>query len=109
MAPVRLGSVLSGQDERTADQSGLACSGFPKQHNKYVYINTYVVYTVNLNSNQFRRWLSRQGCTFDTHKGGSGHLTVRLGDRTSQLPMHGGRRELGRRLIAKIKKDLGLD
>ena len=79
------------------------------QHNTYVDINTYVVYTVNVNSNQFRRWLSRQGCTLDTHKGGSGHLTVRLGDRTSQLPMHGGRRELGRRLIAKIKKDLGLD
>ena len=36
-------------------------------------------------------------------------ITVRLGDRTSQLPMHGGRKELGRRLVAKIKKDLGLD
>ena len=45
-----------------------------------------------------------------THpQGGSGHLTVRLGDRTSQLPMHGGGKELGRGLVAKIKKDLGLD
>ena len=44
-----------------------------------------------------------------THKGGSGHLTVRRGDRTSQLPMHGGRKELGRGLVAKIKKDMGLD
>ena len=43
-----------------------------------------------------------------THKGGSGHLTVRRGDRTSQLPMHGSRRELGTKLIAKIKKDLDL-
>ena len=41
-------------------------------------------------------------------QGGSGHLTIRLGDRTSQLPMHGGRKELGRALVAKIKKDLGL-
>ena len=40
--------------------------------------------------------------------GGSGHITVRRGDRTSQLPMHGGRKELGPKLVAKIKKDLGL-
>ena len=53
--------------------------------------------------------MRRQGCTFQTHKGGSGHLTVRLGDRTSQLPMHGGGKELGRGLVAKTKKDLGLD
>ena len=42
------------------------------------------------------------------HKGGSGHLTVRRGDRTSQLRMHGKHKELGRGLIEKIKKDLGL-
>jgi mRNA interferase HicA len=35
-------------------------------------------------------------------------LTVRLGGRTSQLPMHGGGKELGAGLVAKIKKDLGL-
>ena len=61
-----------------------------------------------MNSNQFRRWLKKHGCTFHSHKGGSGHLTVRRGDRTSQLPMHGSRRELGTKLVAKIKKDLGL-
>jgi len=58
---------------------------------------------------EFRRWLARQGCTFETHKGGSGHLTVIRGDRRSQLPMHGSNRELGAGLIAKIKKDLGLE
>ena len=57
-----------------------------------------------MNSNQFRRWLKKHDCTFRSHKGGSGHLTVRRGDRTS----HGSRRELGTKLIAKIKKDLGL-
>lgn len=62
-----------------------------------------------MNARELRRWLRRRGCTFYTHKGGSGHLTVRLGDRTSQLPMHGGGKELGRGLVAKIKKDLGLD
>ena len=61
-----------------------------------------------MTSNQFRRWLKKHGGAFHSHKGGSGHLTVRLGDRTSQLPMHGSRRELGTKLVAKIKKDLGL-
>ena len=61
-----------------------------------------------MNANELRRWLKKQGCIFHSHKGGSGHLTVRLGDRTSQLPMHGSRRELGTKLVAKIKKDLGL-
>ena len=78
--------------------------------NTIVDTNTYVAHYVNtMNSGELRRWLRRQGCTFHTHKGGSGHITIRLGDRTSQLPMHGGRRELGRRLVEKIKKDLGLD
>jgi mRNA interferase HicA len=58
---------------------------------------------------EFRRWLAKQGCTFETHKGGSGHLTVVRGDRRSQLPMHGSGKELGTRLINKIKRDLGLD
>lgn len=58
---------------------------------------------------EFRRWLKRQGCTFQTHKGGSGHLTVIRGDRRSQLPIHGNNKELGSRLVAKIKKDLGLE
>ncbi len=61
-----------------------------------------------MNANELRRWLAKQGCTFHAHRGGSGHLTVRLGDRTSQLPMHGANRELGTGLVNKIKKDLGL-
>lgn len=61
-----------------------------------------------MNASELKRWLAKQGCTFETHRGGSGHLTVRLGDRTSQLPMHGGSKELGTGLVNKIKKDLGL-
>lgn len=61
-----------------------------------------------MKSTELRRWLKKRGCTFEQHKGGSGHLTVRSGDRTSQLPMHGSRKGLGRKLVAKIKKDLGL-
>jgi len=57
---------------------------------------------------ELKRWLAQQGCTFEAHKGGSGHLTVRRGERTSQLPMHGSHKELGTGLVNKIKKDLGL-
>ncbi len=62
-----------------------------------------------MNVGEFRRWLAERGCTFERHKGGSGHLTVRRGSRKSQLPTHGGRKELGTRLLKKIKRDRGLD
>ncbi len=61
-----------------------------------------------MNAQEFRRWLAKHGCTFETHKGGSGHQTVKLGKKHSQLPMHGGRKELGKGLVNKIKQDLGL-
>jgi mRNA interferase HicA len=60
-----------------------------------------------MNANELRRWLRRRGRTFETHKGGSGHLTVRYKGRKTQLPMH-GKRELGTGLVNKIKADLGL-
>lgn len=61
-----------------------------------------------MNSKEFQRWLKKQGCTFETHKGGSGHLTVKRGDRRTEMPVHGSRKELGKGLLNKIKKDLGL-
>jgi mRNA interferase HicA len=61
-----------------------------------------------MNYGELRRWLAKAGCTFETHKGGSGHITVHLKGRTSQLPAHGKGRELGTKLVQKIKKDLGL-
>jgi mRNA interferase HicA len=61
-----------------------------------------------MNSHQFKTWLRQQGCMFETKAGGSGHLIVRLGNRKSDLPMHGGGKELGTGLVNKIKKDLGL-
>jgi mRNA interferase HicA len=62
-----------------------------------------------MTARELRRWLAKQGCTFETHKGGSGHLTVVNDGRRSQLPMHGSNKELGSGLVGKIKKDLGLD
>jgi mRNA interferase HicA len=61
-----------------------------------------------MNAQELKRKLAAQGCRFENHRGGSGHLTVRRGERTSQLPMHGGRKELGTKLVHKILKDLGL-
>jgi mRNA interferase HicA len=43
-----------------------------------------------------------------TKRAGSGHLTVKLGDRITDLPMHGSRKELGTGLVNSILKDLGL-
>jgi mRNA interferase HicA len=61
-----------------------------------------------MKASELKRDLANQGCTFETHKGGSGHVTVRRGDRVSQLPMHGSHKELGKGLVNKILKDLGL-
>jgi mRNA interferase HicA len=61
-----------------------------------------------MNANERKRWLRRRGCTFEIHQGRGGHLTVRRYGRKTQLPMHGGKRELGTGLVNKIKRDLGL-
>lgn len=61
-----------------------------------------------MKAQELKRLLADKGCKFENHKGGSGHLTVRRGDRKSQLPMHGSRKELGTGLVNKILKDLGL-
>ncbi|MBF0410530.1 MAG: type II toxin-antitoxin system HicA family toxin [Candidatus Riflebacteria bacterium] len=61
-----------------------------------------------MNSNQFKNWLAKQGCTFEAKRSGSGHLIVRLNDKKSELPMHGENKEIGKGLENKIKKDLGL-
>jgi mRNA interferase HicA len=59
-----------------------------------------------VNSDQFRRLLAKQGCTFEE---GKRHTIVRRGDRMSALPRHGGSKQLGTGLMNAIKKDLGLD
>jgi mRNA interferase HicA len=61
-----------------------------------------------MNAQELKRYLAKNGCTFENHKGGSGHLTVLRDGRKSQLPMHGSNKELGTGLVNKILKDLGL-
>jgi mRNA interferase HicA len=57
-------------------------------------------------SAQLKKWLARHGCQFFGMK--SGHLKVTRSGRVSYIPMHGSNRELGKGLVEKIKKDLGL-
>jgi mRNA interferase HicA len=49
-----------------------------------------------MNAQELRKLLAAQGCTFEAKRGGSGHLIVKRGDRRTELPMHGSRKELGR-------------
>jgi mRNA interferase HicA len=58
-----------------------------------------------MNSNEFKRWLAKQGCSFGAQKGS--HLKVYRGDHQSILPMH-GKKELGTGLVKAIKKQLGI-
>jgi mRNA interferase HicA len=57
-------------------------------------------------SQEFKRWLTKEGCTFESGKGG--HLIVRRDSKMSVLPMHGKKKELGTGLVNSIKKNLGL-
>lgn len=61
-----------------------------------------------MNAQELKKWLAAQGCTFETKKGGSGHIIVRRGALKTEMPMHGGRKELGTGLVNAIKKQLGL-
>jgi mRNA interferase HicA len=64
------------------------------------------VYNGPMNSNQFRRYLAKQGCTFEE---GKKHTIVRRGDRVAALPRHGGSKQLGTGLMNAIKRDLGIE
>ena len=62
-----------------------------------------------MNSSQFGRWLKKRGIVIETMKG-TGHQSLKnpANGQTSILPTHGGRKQLGKGLMEKIKKDLGL-
>jgi mRNA interferase HicA len=61
-----------------------------------------------MNAKELKKWLAAQGCTFESKRGGSGHLIVRRGNQKSELPMHGSNKELGTGLVNAIQKQLGL-
>ncbi len=57
-----------------------------------------------MNSNEFKRWLAKQGAAFVQGKGS--HLKVILNGRQSVLPMHATELKTG--TVEGIKKQLGL-
>lgn len=57
-----------------------------------------------MNSNEFKRWLLKQGVTFESGKGS--HMKLHLHGRQSVLPMHA--KELKTGTVEGIKKQLGL-
>lgn len=57
-----------------------------------------------VNSNEFKRWLAKQGATFQTTKGS--HLKIFLNGRQSVIPMHSAELKTG--TVEGIKKQLGL-
>ncbi len=76
------------------------------RRNRSVDIAADLLYSQTVTSAEFKRWLERQGCSFEPGKGG--HLTVRLGAHITSLPMHGSGKEIGKGLERRIKKALGL-
>lgn len=65
---------------------------------------TELFHCILVNSNEFKRWLAKQGATFQPGKGS--HLKVFLNRRQSVLPMHASDLKTG--LVEAIKKQLGL-
>lgn len=59
-----------------------------------------------MTSAELKRWLEKQGCTFEPGRGS--HVIVKRGEFMSVLPMHGKGKDLGSGLVNAIKKQLGL-
>ena len=57
-----------------------------------------------MNSSEFKRWLTKQGATFQQGKGS--HIKVFLKGRQSVMPMHSTDLKTG--TVEGIKKQLGL-
>jgi len=57
-----------------------------------------------MKSSEFRRYLRKQGCTFEE---GKRHTIVRRGEKFATLPRHAAK-ELGTSLVEAIRKQLGL-
>ena len=60
-----------------------------------------------MNSKELKRWLKKHGCTFQENRGKGGHITVRLGEKTTVMPVH-GQKDLPKGTVEAIKSQLGL-
>jgi mRNA interferase HicA len=96
-------SERPGSKTDKREESLISC-GMPRNRSVESQQNCCILGYVT--SQEFKRWLAKQGCTFEPGRGG--HLTVRHGDKVASLPMHGKGKELGTGLVNAIKKQLGL-
>lgn len=61
-----------------------------------------------MNTKELMKLLKNEGVTFDPSRGKGGHIFAKKGNRTTVIPQHGGKKELGTGLVQKILKDLGI-
>jgi mRNA interferase HicA len=61
-----------------------------------------------MNSAEFIKLLKKHGFTFENHRGGSGHQTVRRGDKKTVVSVHGSGQDLGKGYVLKVMKQLGI-
>ena len=63
-----------------------------------------------MNSDQFARWLKKQGVEITKKKSGGGHRALYnpANGKISELPVHGGTKQLRTSTMEKIKRELGL-
>lgn len=66
-----------------------------------------MLYIPKMKCNELKRWLKKQGCTFEESRGKGGHITVRRADKITVMPMH-GQKELPTGTVKAIIKQLGL-
>jgi len=63
-----------------------------------------IAYLIDMSSNEFKKWLAKQGAMFGTSNGS--HLKVYLNGKQAVLPMHSAELKTG--TVEGIKKQLGL-
>jgi mRNA interferase HicA len=61
-----------------------------------------------MNSSQLIRWLRKQGCEIKD-KPGSGHVVAVLGDRITDVPVHGGSKQIPAGTVRAIMRALGIE
>ena len=81
-------------------------TGLPAHPPILLDIVNSIVDIKTMKSSEFKRWQEKQGAIFTRGKGS--HLKVELAGKFSVIPMHKSK-EIGTGLVAKIKKDLGLN
>jgi mRNA interferase HicA len=64
------------------------------------------VYDWTVSSEELKRWLKKQGCSFGRQEGS--HLKVYRGDKFTILPMH-GKKEIKSGTLKAILRDLDLN